>query len=268
MPGCSYDSFTAQSWLNLQSKKPRDKMQTTAPTSLLSAQGTRSAGEVRQIFSRPVRLATPLPVEGSTTRCLIVCTHTLSALGLRSLLETNIAGASVTTAGTVDLALEAIAQEEHAPFVLVVLADLLDAESAAVAVERLHAATSAPTMVVSHCGSPSLFARLRHLGAQVVVGVDWTPAAMSAALLEAIAHDALPGGASAAPERSLPPLTERQRDVVELLLKGCSNKQIAHHLNLSCGTVKNYIFSLMRMMSVRSRLELVARVREFESPAS
>lgn len=200
-------------------------------------------------------------------RCLIVGTHTLSVLGLRSLLERSIAGASITATRTVDQALEAIAREERVPFLLV-LADLCDAEGAAAAVQRLRAATSATTMVVSPCSAPSTFARLCHLGANVVVGFDWTPAAMSAALLDAIAHDAIHAVASAAPARSLPPLTERQRDVVALLLQGCSNKLIAYHLNLSCGTVKNYIFSLMRMMAVRSRLELVARVRELENAAS
>lgn len=56
--------------------------------------------------------------------------------------------------------------------------------------------------------------------------------------------------------------TPRQRDIVDLLLIGYSNKQIACTLNLSCGTVKNYIFDLMRMISVSSRLEMAMKIKE------
>jgi two-component system nitrate/nitrite response regulator NarL len=55
--------------------------------------------------------------------------------------------------------------------------------------------------------------------------------------------------------------TERQKDVIDLLLSGCSNKKIANALNLSQGTVKNYMFDLMRLMQVSSRLELAIKLR-------
>lgn len=55
--------------------------------------------------------------------------------------------------------------------------------------------------------------------------------------------------------------TDRQRQLIDLLMIGKSNKAIADLLDLSYGTVKNYVFDLMRLMSVGSRLELVARVR-------
>lgn len=51
-------------------------------------------------------------------------------------------------------------------------------------------------------------------------------------------------------------LTPRQEDLVRLLLAGYSNKRIAYELGLSVGTVKNYMFDLMRLVSVRSRFEL------------
>lgn len=55
--------------------------------------------------------------------------------------------------------------------------------------------------------------------------------------------------------------TERQKDVIDLLLMGYSNKKIASTLNLSQGTVKNYLFDLMRYMGVNSRLEIVFKIR-------
>ena len=57
-------------------------------------------------------------------------------------------------------------------------------------------------------------------------------------------------------------LNSRQRDVVRLVLEGYSNKKIANTLNLSYGTVKNYMFNLMRLLSVNSRLEMAIKFRE------
>ncbi|PFH07826.1 DNA-binding NarL/FixJ family response regulator [Collimonas sp. PA-H2] len=57
-------------------------------------------------------------------------------------------------------------------------------------------------------------------------------------------------------------LTARQKDLIDLLLQGYSNKKIAHALNLSYGTVKNYMSTLMQMMSARSRLEMAMKLRE------
>jgi DNA-binding NarL/FixJ family response regulator len=60
---------------------------------------------------------------------------------------------------------------------------------------------------------------------------------------------------------NFPNFTSRQRDIFDLLLAGHSNKMIGYILNLSYGTVKNYMFDLMRLLSVKSRLELVTKIR-------
>ncbi len=57
-------------------------------------------------------------------------------------------------------------------------------------------------------------------------------------------------------------LTARQRDLIRLIFAGYSNKKIAAALGLSYGTVKNYMFDLMRLLSVNSRLELTVKLRE------
>ncbi|WP_035052198.1 response regulator transcription factor [Andreprevotia chitinilytica] len=57
-------------------------------------------------------------------------------------------------------------------------------------------------------------------------------------------------------------LTDRQKDIIDLVLVGYSNKKIADALNLSNGTVKNYMFDIMRLMGVSSRLELAIKVKE------
>jgi PAS domain S-box-containing protein len=53
-------------------------------------------------------------------------------------------------------------------------------------------------------------------------------------------------------------LTPRQAEVLELLERGRSTKQIADELHLSIETVRNHIRHLMRAIGAHSRLEAVA----------
>jgi len=52
-------------------------------------------------------------------------------------------------------------------------------------------------------------------------------------------------------------LTRREEDVVRLLADGMQNREIAHELNLSEHTVKNYLFHIFDKLGVSSRVELV-----------
>lgn len=60
-------------------------------------------------------------------------------------------------------------------------------------------------------------------------------------------------------------LTERERDVLQLVGKGMSNKEIAGKLYISEGTVKNYISNLYSKLEVedRSKLTLYAIKNEY-----
>ena len=58
-----------------------------------------------------------------------------------------------------------------------------------------------------------------------------------------------------------PHLTPRQVEVLRLLERGCSTKQIAAELHLSPETVRNHIRRLFQALGVNSRLEAVAAAR-------
>ena len=58
-----------------------------------------------------------------------------------------------------------------------------------------------------------------------------------------------------------PHLTPRQVEVLRLLERGCSTKQIAAELHLSTETVRNHIRRLFQALGVNSRLEAVAAAR-------
>jgi DNA-binding NarL/FixJ family response regulator len=58
-------------------------------------------------------------------------------------------------------------------------------------------------------------------------------------------------------EKLVDQLTPREIEVVELLMEGKSNKQIASSLFLTEGTVKNYISRILDKLEINNRTELV-----------
>lgn len=70
----------------------------------------------------------------------------------------------------------------------------------------------------------------------------------------------LPGPRREMPEHvELAGLTDRELDVVKLLLEGGSNDQVARQLHVSLHTVKSHVQAIFRKLEVRSRAELLAR---------
>jgi DNA-binding NarL/FixJ family response regulator len=73
---------------------------------------------------------------------------------------------------------------------------------------------------------------------------------------------------TAAEGRVLDRLTERQREVAELVAQGLSNEEIAGRLFLSPATVKSHLAAVMRRLDVRTRTQLAILVnREHASAA-
>lgn len=58
-------------------------------------------------------------------------------------------------------------------------------------------------------------------------------------------------------------LTERQVDVLRLLARGRSNKEIARELGITEGTVKVHLLSVFRLLGVRNRTEAVLAAQRF-----
>src|SRR4051812_45581347 len=62
-------------------------------------------------------------------------------------------------------------------------------------------------------------------------------------------------------EQPSTPLSERERDVLDLIASGATNREIAQRLYLSPHTVKEYTSGLYRKLSVRNRTEAVKRAQ-------
>jgi DNA-binding NarL/FixJ family response regulator len=61
-------------------------------------------------------------------------------------------------------------------------------------------------------------------------------------------------------------LTPREREVLVLIERGWTNKQIATHLGIELRTVKNHVHHLLDKLQVRRRGEAAARLREAQVP--
>ncbi len=62
---------------------------------------------------------------------------------------------------------------------------------------------------------------------------------------------------------SKPDLTLRQQQLVTLVAKGLTNKEIASHLNLSEFTVRNHIHRILKQVDAVSRSEAVETIRAY-----
>jgi len=60
------------------------------------------------------------------------------------------------------------------------------------------------------------------------------------------------------------PFTQREMDVLRLVVDGCSNRQIAEKLFLSEGTVKFYVHNILQKLGVERRSQAIARARNLE----
>ncbi len=202
-----------------------------------------------------------------TMRVLLIDDHALFRVGLQGLLEQR--GIKVVAAvggGTEGLRLA----RELAPDVI--LLDLRMPEINGLEVlHRLRAdGMEMPVVVLTTSDEESdLVASLRN-GAQGYLLKDMDPDELVGALRDivsgknVVAHHltdmlarVVQGGSSAPADRTNPflGLTPREREILQLLAEGQSNKMIARNLDISDGTVKLHVKSILRKLGVHSRVE-------------
>jgi DNA-binding NarL/FixJ family response regulator len=79
---------------------------------------------------------------------------------------------------------------------------------------------------------------------------------------------ALAQGAPFTPSLASPGLrlTRRQQELLPMIARGLTNKEIASHLNLSEQTVKNHIHRMLRKVGANDRLQVIEIARVSELP--
>lgn len=78
------------------------------------------------------------------------------------------------------------------------------------------------------------------------------------ALLQRVSSLASQGRGRKAAQR----LTPRERQIVSLMDRGLTNKEISRRLTIEVSTVKNHVHNILEKLGVHTRGEAVARVRE------
>jgi len=74
--------------------------------------------------------------------------------------------------------------------------------------------------------------------------------------------DAVRGGLLSGAPAPFPRLTEREREVLELVARGYDNARVARHLGLSEKTVRNHVSVILAKLPAATRAEAVALARD------
>ena len=90
----------------------------------------------------------------------------------------------------------------------------------------------------------------------VALGADVVPPALTGTLLSHIAQQAavrrMPGVAEAVR------MTKREREIMNLIAEGLSNKEIAQRLSIATYTVKSHVHNILEKLALHSRLQIAA----------
>jgi DNA-binding NarL/FixJ family response regulator len=97
----------------------------------------------------------------------------------------------------------------------------------------------------------------------VIAGRLACPAEISGGLLRALFRQGTPR-----PEQADACLTRRERDVLQELERGLSNKEIARELTLSVATVKHHVHNILDKLNLTRRAEAIRHARDRSSLAA
>jgi DNA-binding NarL/FixJ family response regulator len=127
----------------------------------------------------------------------------------------------------------------------------------------LRAARPAMAMLLSsHCRLPAT-TPLSTSGAVGLLSPGFTAEELTRTVSSALLGDASPPPAGLSPVGSL---TERQREVLELMSTGATNREIAAVMHVGPETVKKHAEAVYRKLGVRNRTEAAQRASELLGP--
>lgn len=206
--------------------------------------------------------ATKVPIrEGARTdslRILLVDDHALFAAGVSLILAGLGERVQVTWAQSCEGALDEIAAGKEPDLILFDLAlpGVHHVEAFQLVQHRL---PLVPIVAVSADERPRVIGEMLRAGARGYVPKSTSAEIMLSALRLVLAGGTYVPAAALADTPSDPlshGLTPRELDVLELLVHGHGNKQIATQLGMAESTVRVHVTSIMRRLGVRSRVEV------------
>lgn len=199
-------------------------------------------------------------------QCLIVEDHPVIAYGLSRIIESNFPSWRLLQAATVQQAIEKV-NSEPIDFALI---DLMLPDDTGLTLlgylRQFSWSKPIASIIISTTCDQEIMVLCKELGARAYIQKKEAFTSILSVINLLIAGGEYFGADNQTSVKKLPDseikLTPRQRDLIDLLLDGYSNKKIAYTLDLSYGTVKNYMFDLMRALSVNSRLEMAMKLQQ------
>ncbi len=191
---------------------------------------------------------------------LIVDDHPLVRDALRSVLETSLTESTFHEAGDFNEALDLVSKVDFDLILLDLKLPGVDGLSALIELRSHIPAT--PIIVVSHIEDNETVQNVLRCGAS-----GFIPKSTSRDIISQAIQLVLSGGvfvpqqlvdySDTEPTSKKLTLTKRQSAVLDYILQGYGNKQIAYELQISEWTVKSHVAAIFRVLKVRNRVEAV-----------
>lgn len=215
-----------------------------------------------------------IPPHQTPENALVADDDEFFRMALRSVLTGRLGIANVIECGSLDAALDALGRCESVGLALFdLLMPGMESSASLGAVRELFPATKVVVVSSSRRREDILTAleagvhgyvpkgyRIDDLAdalRSVLAGAIYVPPLLadnpSDPRIDPVERRAMPPPLTQASQIARPTLTARQWDVLELLVEGRSNKEIARTLDLGEGTVKIHLAALFRNLSVRNR---------------
>ncbi|EHC30831.1 putative luxR-family transcriptional regulator [Salmonella enterica subsp. enterica serovar Adelaide str. A4-669] len=184
--------------------------------------------------------------------------------GMKISLQQHIPGISIQSVGQAEELWQKI---ESAPDALVMLDSGLDTEFCREVLQRIAQQFPEVKIIITAMdGSQKWLHEVMQFNVQAVVPRD-SDAETFVLALNAVARGMmfLPGdwlNSTELESRDIKALSARQREILQMLAAGESNKQIGRALNISTGTVKAHLESLYRRLDVKNRTQAAMMLNE------
>lgn len=226
------------------------------------------------------------------TGLLVVDDHELVRLGLQTLVHAQAAAneksVKVFEARTLQGALDVYRNEQSAIGLVLLDLHLPDAHGLSGLTTFLHQFPRAPVVVLSGASEPAIMREALAHGARAYLtkSGDLQPVVHYIRSLGLLRKDGAqadnpadldshqPGNANGSGDADIITsrqvttlagqqvrLTPRQGEILDWILTGHTNREIADKAHLSEGTVKNHVSALLLMFGVRSRAQLISQLR-------
>lgn len=195
-------------------------------------------------------------------KILIVDDHPLFRAGFHAVLEQSPLDAQILSVATLGEALELLRTDLDIGLVLLDL-HLRDSDGFA-ALRQIgeHFPTTA-CIIISGDEHEGIAHQAVAAGASGFIPKSFTADEMLAAIDDVLNGNVfVPAAAAAAPNAASGALTLRQLEVVTMLARGFSNKEIARELNLAERTVKAHVTAVLDALKVKNRTQAVIAAQQ------